>query len=110
MSGAAEIVYDETKEPVEKHPYERLPDSFWCRIGWHTYEREPGLQFFLRSTGLNVLFATSGVQVGIRRCRCCDKRKFVYRTGWFGMGGSATRWKGCSEFKANRINSRRVGF
>jgi hypothetical protein len=92
-------------EPVEQTPMRPSGKSLLCLLGLHLYEKEPGLLYYVRNTGLNILFFTSGEQVGIKRCKCCGKQKFVCRSGFVGIGGSANKWKRCSKQEADRINA-----
>jgi len=96
----------EPEEPVEKTPLHVSGPTLFCRLGFHTYEKEPGKLYYLRDTGFNILFMTGAIQVGIKRCLCCGKEKFVKRHGLCGLGGGdAGKWRKCSATEAEKINS-----
>jgi len=87
------VVEDESKFP----PLEPRGSNLFCKLGWHTWEKEP-VRDYVKHSGIDFLFSSSGVQKAIRRCVCCGKRKKVYRRGWIGFGGplspaESTGWK-----------------
>lgn len=63
-----------------------------CRVGLHDWD-DPHYKELIKSTGLHIVFFTSGIQKGERRCRGCSKLQKCFREGVAGIGGSAGEWQ-----------------
>ena len=80
--------------------------SWLCRLGWHRWAREPFQKAFIRSTGLHVLFSSSGIQLARRRCERCPAEQDVCRTGMVGWGkGTSTKWRPVSARRKAEIEN-----
>jgi hypothetical protein len=60
---------------------------------------------FVKSTGMDLVFWTSGVQKGLCRCERCGAEVKAWREGFCGPGGSAGKWRRMSEAKEREIDS-----
>lgn len=82
----------------------RLLWPFSCRLGLHEWD-EPYHKEYFKSTGFHILFWSSGIQKGARRCKHCPAEQKCFRTGMVGMGGSGEPWKRLSADKERYIDS-----
>lgn len=84
--------------------------AFLCRIGWHRWNPEVPVEDreLIRSTGLHIIFASSGIQKGVQRCLHCPATRKVYRIGMVSMAlfpSQTGKWKPCSAAKEREIDS-----
>ncbi len=88
-------------------PISHAVGIFLCKLGIHAFEKEPSRRDLVRHTGIDVLFVSSAIQRGVRKClrHGCPAEQRVYRTGWCGAGGSTGRWKKMSPAKEQAICS-----
>lgn len=73
-------------------------------FGWHKFN-DAHEKEFVKSTGLHIVFFSSGIQKGKARCIDCGKEFKVYREGFVGAKGSATDWKIMDKETEKRIDS-----
>lgn len=78
-----------------------------CRFGFHSWEKEPSKKELIRSTGIDFVFWSSGIQKGVRACtrQGCRAEQKVVREGWLGCGGTSEKWKRLSKRTERYIDS-----
>ncbi|HEU5114244.1 MAG TPA: hypothetical protein VFT82_00585 [Candidatus Paceibacterota bacterium] len=77
-----------------------------CLIGLHKWESDPSHKELIKETGIYLVFWSSGVQKGIRKCTRpgCAKTQKVMREGFVGVGGQAGKWKPLSPSRERHID------
>ena len=73
----------------------KLIGRFFCRIGFHAWEKDPSEKEPIKNTGHHIGFWSRGIQKGVRHCtrHSCGCSQKVHRQGWCGIGGENPGWK-----------------
>lgn len=78
--------------------------NLFCWLGWHSWEPTPRVMEYVKHTGVDFLFWSTGVQKGEQYCQKCPATRTVCRAGMVGIGGSSGPWRACSEARAEVID------
>lgn len=82
-----------------------------CRSGIHSWESDipDDRKEYVRITA-NFSIFSSGEQLALQKCECCDKDRYVHRSGLMAAfgGGSAGKWRRASERDITRLRTDRT--
>lgn len=107
LGSSLKILFIVFKPPKKEKIMKRLLAVLACRLGLHSWEKDPSQKDIVKGTGVHIAFWSEALQKATRCCtrESCQATQKVYRHGMCGVGVKDPDWKPMSDEQERRIDA-----